>query len=666
MSTTKGKSSRATLYLLSLLFIQLPALVQADNSYLSELARLDIGGLMSQEVSSVLRKDEPVLSAPSAVFVLTNEMIRRSGARSIPEALRLVPEVTVLRTSSSGWLITARGIDANGSAKLLVLIDGRTVYSPLFSNVFWDVQDLMLNDVDRIEVIRGPGAVSWGENAVNGVINIITKSAKDTQGGLITGGGGKEEEGFSSVRYGGKVGEDTAYRIWAKYNQRDTFKTRDGLDARDDWYTMRSGFRFDSDVTPNDLVTFQGDIYQGKRHSRVNSLLAVTSPDDVTEAEVGGGNVVLRWDKKLEDSSSIRFQTYYDHTGRSTDPFGEDRDTYDVDVQHHFHYGTRHDIVWGGDFRVSSDELQESPVVQVESNSRTDTIENVFLQDDITIIPQRFRLIPGIKLGYSDLGDFSEQPSIRFVYTPDESSSFWGAISKAVRSPARLDKDLRINTNPVVQNGQLTVVSLLGNPQFNSESLVAYELGYRQLVTESFSFDIATFYHHYDDLLSAEPGTPFFEEELAPPHLVVPFVLGNGLHGDAYGTGTYARWKVSDYLDLGASYSYIMINFEHDPDSNDTLSSAVERETPHNQANFSAHLQLPNNFEFDSLLYYMDSMPAVDVSSHLRTDFRLGWKANENLGLEFVVQDLFDDRHRERSDIEIERAYYGRLTYRFK
>ena len=647
----------------------------AADEFLTELAKMDIGSLMSQEVTSVLRKKQPVLKAPSAIFVLTNEDIRRSGARNIPEALRLVPEITVGRVNANTWTIAARGFDSNGSAKLLVLIDGRSVYSPLFSGVFWDVQDLMLEDVERIEVIKGPGAVSWGENAVNGVINIITKTSQDTQGGLIVGGGGKEELGFGSVRYGGKVGEDTTYRAYSKYDLHDSYRLSQGGDAEDEWDMGRAGFRMDSKLSPagKDSITFQGDIYNGETNNLINRWVLDEPPFTVLQkdqTDLAGGNLLFRWNNQISEESKLAVQTYYDRTERKSQPFSEYRDTFDLDIQHEYKLNESHSLVYGGDIRFTTDELENSRNITFESTSQTDGLQNFFIQDVYSLVPGKLDLIPGIKLGYNDFSGFEYQPSGRFVYTPTKNNAIWGAISRAVRSPARIDENLRISGNPTIgPDGQVSLLSLYGNQDFQGENLMAYELGFRSAITEDLVFSISTYYHKYDDLLSIEPGQAFFENDPLPAHTVIPYSIANNLNGDAYGMGSFINWYATESFELSGAFSYIELDFYNDPDSQDIFSSNVERQTPHSQANLRGHLKLPYDLELDTILYYQDSVPNFQVNSHLRFDSQLGWHVNENLLLNFVVQDLFSSSHHEYGGgarkVETERTFYGKVTYRF-
>lgn len=639
--------------------------------YFSEIAHLPLEDLLNQEVSSVLRKEETLSEAPAALYVLTAEDIRRSGAVNIPEALRLVPGLNVVRESANTWQVTSRGFDTDGTAKLLVLIDGRSVYSPLFSGVFWDVQDVMLEDIERIEIIRGPGAVSWGENAVNGVINIITRDAQDTQGALVGGGGGKEEKGFASMRYGSKVGSDTAYRVYGKYFDRGNFHFENGDNAEDGWDMLRGGFRADSRPSTQDHITVQGDIYNGKSSQRSSVFTSFAPPfyeSLKSRTDLRGGNALARLTRDLSTSSQLAVQTYFDHTYRSTEIGTETRDTYDVDLQHRFHLLPSHEIVYGGDYRVTSDEIRNSLSLSFDPAARTNHSYSAFIQDEYTIIPDTFSVIPGIKLGHNDYSGFEHQPALKALWMPAKNHTVWGAVSRAVRTPARIDNDVQAaGAGFVLPDGTPGALEIVGNHNFESETLMAYEIGYRAAPSKSFTFDVTSFFQSYDHLLSFEPLPPFVESNPSPPHFVNAYQIENNSNGKTYGVESFATWRVLENFTLSATYTYTQVSFSADRNSQDPVLRDIAGRTPNNQATLRAHFNLPYNLEFDTILYYVDSIPSYNVPSYIRTDARLGWRASPNVSFDLIGQNLFDPAHREYGDsmIEIERAYFGKVTLRF-
>lgn len=648
------------------------AYAEDKRDFIAEFARLGIEELLAQPVSSVLRKEQSLRRAPSAVYVLKNDDIRRAGATSIQEALRLVPGLTVLRQNSSTWAVTARGFDSNGSAKLLVLIDGRSVYSPLFSGVFWDVQDVALEDIDRIEVIRGPGAVSWGENAVNGVINIITKSAQETQGGRIVVGGGQAENAIAQARYGDKLSNDTYYRVYVKHNSRDELQSpRMEGGADDEWNMTRGGFRLDSNLSDDSSFMARGEIYGGKSHTRADVIESFAPPFTVNRkysTDLSGGNIVLRYNRAFSENSQLRLQAYYDRTERDSINFGERRDTFDFEAQHRYAASSTHDIVYGANYRVSYDDVGESLGVQFDDLHRSDHPITAFVQDEITLVPDRWSIIPGTKAGVNDYTGFEIQPALKTVFTPSSSDTWWASVSRAVRIPARIDDDIRLNVAPNIgADGLPNVFGVIGNRDFDAEKLIAYEIGYRAQPSDTFYFDVATFYHDYEDLLSFEAEPPFLESVPMPTHLVTPFRLDNNLEGASYGVELASMWRALEYLQLKATYSYINVDFAAEPGSLDTFSNVIERRTPHHQATFRIHVDLPGNIQVGSLFYYTDAIPSYNVKSSIRSDLRLAWQPSDSTAVELIGQNLFRAVHREHgnSSSQVGPAVFARFTWSF-
>ena len=359
--------------------------------------QLSLEQLMDAEVTSVSKKQERLLNAASAIYVITQEDIRRSGFTSIPEALRMVPGVDVARIDGNKWAISIRGFNGQFSNKLLVLIDGRTVYTTTFSGVFWDIQDTLLEDVDRIEVIRGPGATLWGANAVNGVINIITKTASDTQGALVTAGGGTEEHVFTGVRYGGMLGRDATYRVYGKYFDRSPMVDSQGNPADDGWDQGRGGFRLDWQAVPRGHLMVQGDFYDGGANQ--TALMPIlTPPYQISEGgsiHVRGGDILGRWTYAFSDRSDVAVQAYYDRDDRNAPEVDQTVQTGDLDLQHHFRLGSSHDVVWGLGYRVIQDEATNAAIVSLIPNRRTYQLFSAFVQDEVPLIAQRLRLTVG-------------------------------------------------------------------------------------------------------------------------------------------------------------------------------------------------------------------------------------------------------------------------------
>lgn len=635
----------------SLLIVGIAYSENQNQDIIEELKSLSIEELVNIEVTSVSRKTEKLKEAPAAIYVVTSEDIRRSGLTSIPEILRMVPGLQVAKRDGNKWAITSRGFNDRFSNKLLVLIDGRSVYTPLFSGVYWDVQDTLLEDIDRIEVIRGPGATLWGANAVNGIINIITKPAKETKGGLVTTGIGTEEENFSAIRYGGTISGDTHYRVWLKYLNRDDQEDLSGSDSLDDWDDVfRGGFRLDMERWSNNSFTVQGDIYNGDLGQRIG----FRPTHDVID--ISGGNILSRWTRNFSDTSDMSVQIYYDRTERRDRRLGEDRDTVDLDIQHSFALFDRHEITWGLGYRYTTDDMEKTNGTTFIPDKRHDNLYSAFLQDDITIIRDSLHMIVGSKYEHNDYTGSEIQPNIRFIWTPDNVHTIWASASRAVRTPSRANHDILIETNIP---GVGTMPILQGNEDFDSEEVIAWELGYRVRPTEKFSIDLATFLNEYDDL-----GT---EEDVG--NIFAPM---NYMDGYTYGLELSMNWQIIDNWRLMGGYTYLQIELDIDSLSNDmSQEKHVEGSSPHNQFHIRSHMDLPYKLQFDTSLYYVDSVPSYDVPSYTRVDSRLAWLPYENLELSVVVQNMFDDRHPEWGTrhllhtSEIERGFYCQLRWKF-
>jgi len=643
-----------------------------------DLTEIPIEELMNIEVVSPGRTPQKVSQTTAAVAVITQEEIRRSGARTIAEALRMAPGLDVARIDSSRWAISSRGFNDFFANKLLVLMDGRSVYTPLFSGVFWDVQDTLLEDIDRIEVIRGPGATLWGANAVNGVINIITKNSRNTQGALITGGAGNEETGFGGIRYGGKLGENAYYRAYVKYFNHDDFVDLTGKDGADEWQMWRTGFRTDWKVSETDALRLQGDYYTGAAGQQVTVLVQPTFPPPVFartlsgSADVSGGNVLASWKHDFSDTSDMGLQMYYDRTDRRDRVHEEGRDTYDLDFQHRFGLGERQEILWGLGYRYTQDHLRDGKdgtgSILFEPDSRGVQLYSSFLQDEITLWPDRLKFTVGSKFEHNDYTGFEVQPNARLLWTPDEKQSIWAAVSRAVRTPARFEHNLM--TWFAQPPNFLPPAILTGNSDFESEKLIAYELGYRVQPLRRVSFDVAGFYNVYDDLRIIAP----FGSIPSPPPLPATtlYQVENGMKGETYGIEIATTWNPTDFWKLSAGYTFLEMQM-HRTQATVTPGTAeyLEGESPQHQFQLRSYLDLPHHVQLDSAAYYVDNLPARHVENYIRWDGRLGWQPVTNFDISFVVQNILDDRHQEFgpgflvTPMQIERSYFVQLTWRF-
>jgi iron complex outermembrane receptor protein len=659
----------------------------------ADVMDLDLEQLMNLTVTSPSRKSERLSDAASAIFVITQEDIRRSGVTSIPEALRLSPGLEVARQDSHTWAISSRGFNDEFASKLLVLVDGRTVYTPLVASVNWDVQDYPLEDIDRIEVIRGPGASVWGANAVNGVINITTKSAKETQGLLITGGGGTEDQGFGNLRYGGKIGENAYYRVYGKYSNRDSSELRGGGDANDSWWMSRGGFRLDWNPNEKNLFTLQGDIYTGELGQTINVPL-VTPPfgasltDDV---DTTGGNILGRWTHDFSADSELALKLYYDNQDRDRIVYAEKRHTFDFDLQHRFLLGERNDIVWGFGYNVTSDSLNNTPYVSFDPADRTTVVYSAFLQDEITLIEDRLRLTLGSKIEHNDYTGWEVQPSGRLSLNITDKQTSWFAVSRAVSTPARAEADMTLNrylfptgSTPPGSPGPVpapVLLSLTGSDEMDAKELIAFEWGYRIQPHQRVTFDLATFYNIYDKERSLEAGAPDMSN--FPGYIVQPYGINNLIDGETYGFELASTWQATDWWRIRANYTFWKLNLHKEEGSTDPLNEAAENDSPEHQIGIRSLMDLPHNLEFDTGLRYVSSLDMrrrfvaapgedLDIPGYVVGDVRIGWRPNYNWEVSIVGQNMFDKEHQEfapsflgTQETLVETSVYGKVTFRY-
>ncbi len=607
-----------------------------------DLKRLSVEELMDLEVTSVSRRPEKLSETASAIQVITQEEIRRSGAARLPEALRLASNLEVAQVDSRQWAISARGFNNTTANKMLVLVDGRTVYTPLYAGVFWDVQDPLMEDIDRIEVISGPGATLWGANAVNGVINVTSKNARDTQGLLFTGGGGTELRGFSSVRYGGQLSSKAHYRVYGKFFDRDSAVLRNGHDAADVWHMGQGGFRMDWDTSKSNLFTLQGDYYSGRMGQR-----------NANDSVADGGNVIGRWSHSFSERSDLKLQIYYDRTHRNVpNTFAEVLNTYDLDFQHRFPLGDRQNIVWGFGYRLNKDNVTNSAGLAFLPPRVSRQEFSGFVQDEIALVKERLQLTIGAKIEHNAFTGFEYQPSGRLAWKLSRRQTIWGAISRAVRTPSRIDRELFAPGTPPFL--------LAGGPGFISEELSAYELGYRTQTSERFSVSLATFYNVYDNLRSVE--------RLNPP-VAFPLVIANGLKGESYGTELTGDYRIIDRLRVKAGYTEMRIHIWPGPGSTDTSRGSGESHDPNRQIFLRPSVDFPHHVEFDAAFRFVGRIANQNLPAYSELDMRWGWRPNPRLELSVVGQNLLHGQHAEfgtpNSRREIERSVYGKVLWQF-
>lgn len=634
---------------------------------------LNVEDLLNVEVTSVSKKAQALNDAAAAIFVISNEDIKRSGATSIPEALRMAPGLDVARIDSNKWAVSARGFNARFANKLLVLIDGRNTYSRLFSGTYWESQDVMMEDVERIEVIRGPGATLWGANAVNGVINIITKHSSKTQGGLVTAGGGTEEQGFGAFRYGGALGEDTTGRVFAKGFKRDQNTDARGNGAGDDWDRVQGGFRIDSRLTLADELKLQGDLY----HSHLNQTLLVPSVvapyGDLgrDKAEAHGGNILGRWQHTFSTQSDLSLQLFYDYYRRNESWMSEGRDTLDLDFQHRFNLLDKHELIWGLGYQLTADRLGASAIFNMSPAHRKNQLYSAFVQDEMELIDQTLWFTLGCKFEHNDFTGFEGQPTARLMWAPDLNHRFWAAMSRAVRTPSRGEENIRLTTAVVPPAAPFFMpvdLTLQGNRNQRSEDVLAYEIGYRTTMIKSLSVDVTAFYNDYAHLRDAVQGTPYFDPLRGV--LVQPLPFSNNLNSKTYGVELAMVWQMSDWWRWDANYSLLKTELP-------STAKALVSVSPQQRVNLRSAINVLPELDFDIWFRYVDTNASATsggdryIRDYLTMDARLAWRPAAGLEISLVGQNLLTNSHMEYIQENlviptlIDRGMYGKISWSF-
>ncbi|MEQ1779175.1 MAG: TonB-dependent receptor [Nitrosomonas sp.] len=631
--------------------------VAGNQSANNQLLNLSIEELMNVKVTTESRRPQKLAEIPSAVFVITQDDIRRSGATNIPDALRMAPGVQVERVGTDKWAVSIRGFNGVYDNKLQVLMDGRSVYSPIFSGVLWEQQDTLMEDIERIEVIRGPAAVSWGSNAVNGVINIITKKAADTQGTLLTAGGGSFEHAFVGGRYGGKINEETPFRIYAKGFSRNHTQSLSGENANDQWHSARGGFRFDHN-RGIDQFTVQGDFFSNFNGSTLDkSALSLSSNStDAMRGRNEGGNIRFRWDRTISEKTSFMLQIYYDRNRSQILPLGKyDAESFDVDMQYRFPLFDWHNITWGANYRLYHNKLFDTSLATFSPRERTNHLIGTFIRDDITLIPDRLLFTLGSRFEHNDFTGMEVQPNARLMWTPNTESSIWMAVSRAVRTPSRGEIDGRVNLTPQFQafSGFPTLpfpiaASIQGSNHFNSEKLIAYELGYRYQFSSQASMDMAGFINDYSQLRDTSLGAFSLSTGL-PRQILFPVTFNN--HGSAltYGVEVSVDWKPRDNWRLQGSYSFLNIDFSSNGVFNktDPTGGGAGKANPQHQLSVRSNYDFSEKLQLNLWLRYSSAISLYNIPSYVTMDAKLSYKPTKNTELFVVGQNLFSQNHRE-------------------
>ena len=640
---------------------------------------MSIEELMELEVSSAAKRLQPFSETAAPVFVITQEDIRRSGAVTIPEVLAMAPGVQVEKVNAWSWAVSIRVGNSRFSNKLLVLIDGRSVYSPIFSGVFWDNHNLLLDDIERIEVIRGPGSSLWGANAVNGIINIITKRSEDTQGGLLKASTGYPWRSRLALRYGGKIGEDMTYRLYYHRVDHEEANTVEDFTAGDGWYDNRLGFRTDWDATPNDKVTLSGDWNFGKRDWRhlIPSALPPYSEVLQEEAYRSPWNLYLKWNHTLDDEGKISLKANWDHDQFTGQVFDYRVDIADLELQTRFALADNQLLTLGTGYRHSKVVWPGSRFARMFLSKRDIDNFNAFFQHELFFLDDKLALTWGSKFEHNPFTDFEMEPNIRVRYSPWKHHTFWGAVSRAVRTPdmgtynSRIVLKVTPPSPPFLPYPSALIVK--GNPKYDSETVWAIEGGYRSVINKNISLDIAIFFNKYDKLLASQPaGAPFFKP-LPIPHFEWEFTAVNKMYGEAYGLEADVKVDLTPWWRIQMVYSQIQL-FMHlrEGATEYRKDSEVENNNPRHQISFRSSMDLAHNIEFDCWLKYVDRLLSQKNPSYLTMNFRVAWRPLKHLELIFSGQNVLGHHRRGfysdyfyETVTRIDQSFYGAIRWEF-
>ena len=637
----------------------------------NQLKSLTLEQLGNIEVTTVTKEPEEVWKTPAAIYVITQEDIRRSGATNIPEALRLAPGVEVARITSDEYAIGIRGFNSRLSRSVLVLIDGRTVYSTFTAGTYWETQDTSMEDIDRIEVIRGPGGTIWGPNAVNGVINIITKNSRDTEG-MLADGAAALERFFGDARYGAGNGKGLTYRAYVKGFGWAPQYHSDG-DNYDDWHGGQGGFRMDWGANGRDTYRLQGDVYGQYFGEKVTeSTYSPPANSDVSgDATLYGGNILWNWKRVQGEGRDIQLAAYYAHDTRNELNFGDLRDTGDVDLVERFRLA-RQEMTWGGTLRFShGNEVEVVSGLTFTPSQRTDQLYQGFVQDEISLLANRLMFVAGTKVLKTNYTGVLAEPSGRLMYTPTATQTLWAAFTHALRTPADVERDFNLSSflgnEP---NGMPIFARFSANPKFRSEQLNGYELGYRTLAGTKFYVDIATFYNHYGDLFSEDlVAAPYIESNPPPTHVLIPADFGNGLVASTTGGEFAPEWRPKPWWRVRGSYSFLDMHVKKGTNSMDIGSApGVQGSSPEHQVLIQNGFDLPKSVGVDTQVRYVSALPGIKVPSYWTGNATVEWAASRHIRFTAVGRNLFQPHHLE-SDYDpgpavgIRRGFYGGITF---
>lgn len=641
-----------------------------------DLTQFSLEELMNLEVELVSKKHENLFETTAASYVISPEDIQQSGFTSLPELLRLSPGFAVARIDANKWAISSRGFNGVFANKLQVLIDGRSVYSPLFSGVFWNCQELVLEDISQIEIIRGPGATLWGSNAVNGIINVRTKPAEETQGGLFSMQAGTEEQMLTTLRYGGKIGNHLFYRFNTKYSKHNHLVDSSGAGTADGWTGQLGAFRLDWYPQSHSRLTIQGDYYADEVGQMVTIIPAENQPfyrRIDTVATDAGGNLRLRLQHEFSPENDVALQFYYDQFNRNDVILNLTTRTFDFDFQQRFKFRPTHEIVWGLGYRRVTDETEGTFYFSLDPARAQIDLFNAFFQDELNFFRDRFRIVFGSKLEHQNFTGLEIQPNFRLLYRPNPNRAYWLAASRAVRIPTRVETDVFSVRGLEYTRGIPVFGVMLGSDEFGSEVLHAYELGYRANLNHIISLDLALFYNDYRRLRNYETGGWEYKFSPPPAHGMAYFHIDNNMTGYTWGGEILFKMKPAPGCYLEASYSNLQLKVAlKNTNIFYAFSKGTEGESPEHQALLRGSFDLPRGIIFDFGLRFVDQVPTNKIDQYYNLDAQITWQVIKNIKFAVIGQNLLQTQHAEYSpsydDIQatwVPRGFSGKMQIQF-
>jgi iron complex outermembrane receptor protein len=623
----------------TLLLLALPTISWGDDSALE----MSLEDLLNVKVVSASRREESLSKIPAAIKVITRDDIAKSTARNIPELLRQVPGLQVAQIDANKWAVSARGFNSQFANKLLVLVDGRSVYTPIFSGTYWFQDDLPLEEIERIEVIRGPGGAVWGSNAVNGVINIISRSAKDTKGQHLRIGGGSPRIADGYARSGFELSESYDARLWAEGKAISQFKTADNISPNDQSNLGRVGINIDGTPAENQNLRLSALAYRAKTNSTSNWITPPTFTRQNIETNDKGDGLALgsHWDIQNSKASTINVDLNYLLSNRVDLQATSKFSSYDLHLQHDYKFNDRLAAEYGGGLRVVNDDFSGS----VTSGTTFDqtisdlNIYNLFFQTNYQILPDLLTATIGSKFEYHTFVGLNIQPTVRLALTPNERNTFWGAYSRAARVPSRAERDITVSNSAIFTDpttGLPGSIGLQTNNNLHSEISDSFELGYRGALTPELTLDISSFYTHYEGLIGANAQSPIFDPTKFPA-LFIPYKYANNFDADVHGVEIGLESRPLDYLRLRTSYTLFQLSASG---SNNALANPSESANPENQFAFHVGADLTSRLSWENSLFAYESMLSQNTDTIAILDSRLSYKVQENFRINLLGQNL--------------------------